>query len=148
PLDVTPRHARRLNVLQSGKIGTFVDRVIPQRGLQVGIVMAPGALPGVDRLHAQSDFLVTTAVAIHCDGNRDRALPLHALDMMLGDFEFVGGIELRPDRPAARAAIVSATEVDACVDRIMRWSPIFAARATPSSPSTLYALLPPVGAMM
>ena len=64
--------------------------------------MAATALPRVELDHAQCGFLVAAAVAIDRDRDSDRALPLHALDVMLGDFEFVGGIKLRPDRPAAR----------------------------------------------
>ena len=64
--------------------------------------MARRTFARIGPAHAERDFLIAAAVAVDGDRHRDRTLPLHALDVMLGDLEFVGGVELRPDRPAAR----------------------------------------------
>src|SRR5258708_38229302 len=47
-------------------------------------------------------LVIATATAIDRYGDGGRALSLGALHMMLGNFELVGGIELEPDRLAAR----------------------------------------------
>ena len=64
--------------------------------------MAAGALARVELAHAQRGFLVAAAIAVDCNRDRDRTLAFHAFDVVLRDLEFVGRIELRPDRPAAR----------------------------------------------
>ena len=64
--------------------------------------MAVRAGAGIGAPNPRPVFLVAAAAAVDRDGNRDRALLLHAQNMVLGDFEFVGGVKLRPDRPAAR----------------------------------------------
>src|ERR1700689_910949 len=50
---------------------------------RAGIVVACRPLPFVERFQAHRGFLVAGAPAIARDGARDRALPLHALDMVL-----------------------------------------------------------------
>ena len=45
------------------------------------------------------------------------------------------GFNLPFGRNFARADAVATPEVDAWVERIIRWSPVLAARATPDSPS-------------
>src|SRR6266581_3936684 len=60
------------------------------------------AVTGVVLHETSKRLLITATTAIDRYGDRSRALGLGALHMMLGNFELVGGIELEPDRLAAR----------------------------------------------
>jgi hypothetical protein len=59
------------------------------------------AIAGVGLDETGERFLIAAAAAVDRDGANGGALPLGALDVVLGDLELVGGVELVPDRLAA-----------------------------------------------
>src|SRR5262245_58907399 len=65
--------------------------------------MAIAAIAGVVALQAEQRLLIAAAATVDGDRDRDAAGALGALDVMRGDFELVGGVELEPDRRPARS---------------------------------------------
>src|SRR5262245_64930720 len=68
--------------------------------------MAIAAIARVVALQAEQRFLIAAAAAVDGDRDRDAARALGTLDVMRGDFELVGGVELEPDRRPARSGRV------------------------------------------
>src|SRR5262250_2869867 len=64
--------------------------------------MAALAVARVGLFKTEQRLLVAPAAAVDRDGDDCGALLLRALNMVLGDLELVGGVELVPDRLAAR----------------------------------------------
>ena len=101
PLDGIPGQRRRIDAGDPGPIDAIIHRLSLIAGGEVGVVMAGLAVARIQPAHADRLFLDPLAVAVDCHRNRDGALGLHALNMMLGNLELVGRVELRPDRPPA-----------------------------------------------
>ena len=101
PLDVIPGHGGRLDVGQPAdrRPRTWACRAARPQGWSCRDT--PQHCRVSARAHPERSLLVAAAVAIDRDGDGDRALPLHAQDVVLRHVELVGRIKLRPDRPAA-----------------------------------------------
>ena len=102
PLDRVPGHRRSLSVGEAGHVDAVEHRlalVVSRR--RPPEFVAIRARPRVGFAQSEQGLLVAAAAAVDGDGDSDGACLFGALDMVLGHFPFVRGIELVPDRLAA-----------------------------------------------
>ena len=102
PLDVVPAHGGRQHVCHPGEIETLESRPSLEVGGDARTIVALVALPGVEACHAGLGLGEPCGTAIDRHRHSDTARPLGAPHMVGRDLEIVGGIELKPDRGAAR----------------------------------------------
>jgi hypothetical protein len=98
-----------------------------------GPTVAVAALAGIGASHPGQGFPIAVHDRIDRQDDGGGASRLRTLDQRFGGLPPIGRIELKPDRGFSCGDRVF--EVVATVDRICRWLPDFAARATASSPS-------------
>src|SRR5215510_5914515 len=88
-LELFPRHGSRRNVGESRQVHALVHRPALVVGREAAAVMALRAVACVAPRQTTQGLLIAASGAVDGHRNRDGALLLRALDVVLGDLEFV-----------------------------------------------------------
>src|SRR5262249_32502330 len=102
-LELLPRQGGCRDAGEPRQVHALIHRPAFVVGREAAAVMALGAVARIGPRQAPQRLLIAGAIGVDRYCNRDGALLLRALDMMLGNLELVGRVELVPDRLAAVA---------------------------------------------
>ena len=101
PLEEIPGHVRRFHAGHAREVDAVVVGPAPRPRHDSGLV-AVLAIPGVLAAQPEQSFLVAARHAVHGHDQHRAASALGALDQRAGDVPAGRGVELKPDRRAAR----------------------------------------------